>query len=390
MQNCNVPDSINKIWIKIPHKIKATFFSCFITGLITHFFVLTNHLPNHDYVSELFTKMDKLDQGRWFLAYPCALSSTFSMPWVNGILAIAYISAAACLVVSLLKIDKTIYCALVSVIMITFPVMACSFLFMFSADGVAFCIMLSCLAAFLAERYKFGYLYAIVPLTLSLGGYQAEFGVAAGLFILILITEILRGETHWKKTLFKGVRFLGTLAASIITYFVVVKLTTQSSGLSAYKGIDEMGQISLSEMPRLIVRAYGSIAAYFLLDWRDLHYSFMPVVFAMSFFACTVLLVMLCIKKKIHKEPVKLICLIALLILFPLGCNVVYLMASVWAHLLMIYGTVLVPVFLLTVADQFTIHNSQLRNGAKLINQRANGFRLFKMCYVSSLHWRLF
>lgn len=364
MQNSlsyNVTDSMNKIWCRIPRKIKATFFSCFAMGLITHAFMLTNKLPNHDDITQTFDDLSfTVSSGRWFTVFPASISSTFSMPWVNGILCIIYISVAACFVVSLLKINRIIYCALISGIMVSFPVVAATLTYMQSADPYFFSLMLACFGAFLAGRYKFGYLYAILPLTLSMGIYQSYFSAAAGLLIMILINEVLKDELPWKKTLFKGLRFLGTLGASMAAYFVMVKITTIGKGLTSYAGIDQMGSISLPDLPASIFRSYQFLIGFYLGNWRRVHYSFAGIIFAFSFLACAGLMVLWCVRKKLHKEPVKLIFLAALIILLPLSCNIVYVMnPNGPIHDLMIYGMALVPVFLLTVVDQFTIRNSQ-------------------------------
>ena len=347
---------------KIPRRIKTTFFLCFAVGLITHMFMLTNKLPNHDDIDQTFNTLDfMISSGRWFSPVPAAISSTFSMPWVNGLLCIVYISAASCFVVSLLKINQTVYCALIGTVMIAFPAISATLLFMQCADAYCFALMLACFAAFLAGTYRpLGYIYAVVPLTLSLGIYQAYFGVTSGLMIMVLMIEVLKNETPFKRLLLKGVQFAVTLGASLVMYLAMVKITTMNRGLTSYQGINRMGRISLSELPGSVVKAYKSIFEYFLSNKGWAHYPFMPAVFWVSFLSCASLLVMWCIKKNIHKEPIKMILLISLIALFPLGCNIIYVItpSRTIIHDLMIYGMVLVPVFLVTVADQFTIHNS--------------------------------
>ena len=379
-----VADSINKLWNRIPRKIKVTFFSCFAMGLITHVFMLTNKLPNLDDVTQTFSSLgSRVSSGRWFLGFATAISSTFSMPWVNGILCIVYISIAACFVVSLLKINQIIYSVLIAGLMISLPVVSATLTYMQSADAYFFSLLLACFAAFLAGRYKFGHLYAIIPLTFSTGIYQAYFGVAAGLLVLILIIDILTDHMPCKKTLIKGICFLGTLGGSMAMYFAVVKITTLKKGLNSYGGIDKMGQVSRSDLIYAMIRAYKSVAGYFIGNSRTVHYLFMEILFAASFLMCAGLIVLLCIKKKMHKEPVKLLFLAVLVILFPLVCNLIYVMSPQGTiHYLMIYGLVLVPVFLLTVVDFHSVIHTPDENepvqksvgvagfGTILINQK--------------------
>ncbi len=352
------PIVISNLWRKIPRHIKITFFTAIAVGIVVHAFMLTNKLPNHDDLAHLFSAIDFREHGRWFLTYPGGISGLFSMPWVNGVLAILYIAVAACLVVSCLNMRQSIYCALTAAMMVSFPVVAGTLNYMQWADAFFFCMMLACLAAFLASRYKYGYIAGIAPLVLSLGGYQAYFGVAVTLLLIVLIFEILQNQTPWKKTLFKGLRFLGMLGVSMALYLIIVRLTTPETGLTSYMGVDKIGQIPLSELPRLIVAPYILISLFFRFDPLGFHYPFIEVIF----FACAcisaALVALWCARTKLYKEPIKLALLVVLLALFPVGCFIVALMNPSDIHALMIYSVVMVPIFALNILDAYANQGS--------------------------------
>ena len=342
--------ALKMIWQKIPFHIKVTFFSALLAGIIVHAFMLTNKLPNSDDVSQLVHNMNQLRSGLWFLCFPAGISGIFSLPWVNGILSTLYIAVSACLLVSCFAVRDTVTCALTSGLMVSFPTITSTLTYMQASDGYGFSLLLACLSVWLAQRYRYGFAVAVLPLTLSLGIYQAYYGVAAGMFVMVLIFEILRNQTAWQKTLLKGLRFVCTLACSVILYLGIVKITTASTGLHSYMDKDQMGQIPLSELPLLIYRAYGSGFYYFVLDGWGLHFPFMRFVFAVLILLCCVLLALWCAKQGIHKEPLKLTLLLVLIALFPLACNIIFVMAPYGAHILMIYGTILLPLFALFVA----------------------------------------
>ena len=347
-------DAIKKTWRKIPGNIKVGFFSAFAIGLLTHMFMLTNSLPNED---ELISVVGNLEwatnvNGRWFLSSVAAFSSIFSMPWVNGMLSILYLSVSVCLIIETTQVKRYLNCILIAGILVTFPVVAGLFTFMQHSDPYSFSILLSCLAVFLANRYKFGYLFAIIPLVLSLAIYQTFFAVAAALFIMILILEILKNQESLQKTITKAIRFFVTLGAGMVIYLLSIRVL-YPDGLTPYQNIDQMGQISISELPSSVLRAYWEIMRFFLRDSRGFHCSFMVYIFILSFIACGVLIILLCYKKQILKEPVKMLLLSALLLLFPLGCNIVYVMGAVWVHEIMIFGTVFIPVFLIIITDLY-------------------------------------
>ena len=347
-------DAIKNLWQKIPANIKVAFFSAFIIGLFTHFFMITNALPNHDEAKSLVGNLEWATSvnGRWALSYAAAISSIFSMPWVNGLLSIIYLSIAVCLIISTLRVKGYLYIVLISGVAITMPTIAGIFTYMQHAAPFILSAMLACLAAFLAERYKYGFIFATIPVVLSLAIYQSFYSITAVILILVLILDVLNNQTTWQKTLLKGVRFVITLAASMMIYLISVRIF-YPDGLSDYQGLDRMGQMPLSDLPNRVFTAYWEILRFFLVDSRNFHYSFMDIVFVLAFVSCAALIILWCVKQKIYKEPLKLLLLGALLILFPLACNMIYVMGARWIHDLMIYSTVFVLVFLIVIADLY-------------------------------------
>jgi hypothetical protein len=344
-------DFLKSAWHKIPPVVKAAFISALAIGLITHSFMFTNKLPNHDELAQMVGQFNHANLGRWFLQYPLRISGIFSMPWVNGLLSVLYLSVAAGLVVHTIKIKNAVFAAMVAALVVTMPTVAGTMTYMMMADPFFFALMLACLGAFLAERCKWGFVFAVVPIVLSLGIYQSYFGLAAGLMMLVLINNALKTNSTWDDLLIKGVKFAVALAVSMVMYLIIVQLAAPPEGLTDYQGVNQMGRIPLSQIPGDILTAYLRMASFFLTDSRNFHYSFMSYVFIFSGVMCAVLLILWCRWKKIYKSLAKTLVLVFLLILFPLALNIVYLMDAAIVHDLMIYPTVLVLVFLLLTVD---------------------------------------
>jgi hypothetical protein len=237
--------------------------------------------------------------------------------------------------------------------MVTIPMVAGFFTYLSGAPTNIMSIMLACLSAFIAKRYKYGYIIGIIPIVLSLALYQIALGVTAALMILILILEILDNKTPWYKTLIKGFKFLATLIGGLILYLLSIMLLYPEGMDGNYQGIGQMGQIDLLNLPYQIRSAYYEIIKFFLLDTRNYHSALMNYAFILAFIACAVLIVLWCIKHKIYKDPLKTVLLAVLLILYPLACNLIYLMGPHWIHDLMIYATVLIPVFIIIIIDLY-------------------------------------
>lgn len=71
---------------------KVAFFSAIIIGFLTHMYVFTNMLPNHDGVNNIYDAQRKFYSGRFFLSPVSGISSYFDLPWINGTLGILYLA----------------------------------------------------------------------------------------------------------------------------------------------------------------------------------------------------------------------------------------------------------------------------------------------------------
>jgi hypothetical protein len=354
----DTPDNtIKRIWQRIPTYIKAAFASAFLVGMFCHGYMMANKLPNHDDMSRLYNNNDTWRWGRWFLPIPSAVGSALSLPMINGMLTILYIAVAACLLLACLRITNTLVSVLVAGLMVSFPVTTATFTYMYVVDAYLFALLLACLAVFLAERYKYGFVFAVIPLTLSLGCYQAYFGVAVGLMVMVLLFDTMNSQFDLRSILFKGVKFVGTLVASVLVYLGITRLAVSLRGveLNPYMGIDQMGSISPSSLLSAIGEAYQGVFRFFFtagdleLWYYHIHNKLAVLLFIAAFVFSGFLLVLWGIRIQIHRDGKRLLLLLALLILLPLGSSAVFLMGSSWKHLLMLYGLVLVLCFPLAV-----------------------------------------
>ncbi|MCL2544402.1 MAG: glucosyltransferase domain-containing protein [Clostridia bacterium] len=352
-----------KWWKRIPAHIKITFFAAVVIGFLTHTFMLTNKLVNHDDVEQLFHTMHyAIESGRWLLWLPAAFSTSWAMPWVNGVLGILYLAVAACFIAALLRIKTPLYCVLLAALMVTFPAIAATFAYMNCADAYFFAVMLNCMAAYFTVRYRFGFCAGALLLACGLGIYQAYFSVAAGLFVAVLILDLLRGEGA-KRTLLRGALYAGTLAAAMAAYFVMVRLTA-GDNLTSYQGINEMGRIRPSHLPILVRRAYEGVSHYFVDNRYSDHFPAMRYLFLILGAASVGLFGWLVARKKTYRNLGGFLLLCLLAVLFPLACNLVFIMQGVafYPHLLMIYGLILLPVFCLALLQRT---GEEINKGAK-------------------------
>lgn len=339
------------LWGRIPSHIKLTFASAIVCGLAAHLYMFTNKFTNHDDVGSLFGNSYGAASGRWLRPFVLPLSGGTSMPWLVGLMSLLCLAAVACLTVSLLRIRRPLGCIAASAILTTFPVVLSTFTYMYSAFAYFFSLLLAALGAWTAVRWRWwGIALGAVSIALSLSIYQSYLPVAAALMVGALLLEVLDGEHTFKELFLNGVRLLSTLIAGLILYMVSVRVSTGGKGLVNYMGLQDMGRISLRDLPKQIAAAYTKPVQFFWLDEFQCHFRGLKYALALAAVATVVLLAVLLWKKRLG--PARTVLAAALFLAFPLAADLIYIMVpNAYVHSLMIYGLCYLLLLPLSLAE---------------------------------------
>lgn len=344
------------LWQKIPAPVKWAFFSAVVFGLITHLYMFTNKLPNHDDVRYLFDLNYGVQSGRWFLPIVADFSSGFSMPWVIGVLSILGLALTACVTVCLCRIQKPLACVIVSALLVSFPSVAATFTYLFTADAYFFGLFLAALAAYTAMRWKwYGCLVSILLISLSLGIYQSYYSVTVVLMVLALIFDALDQKAGFLKLFLKGVLSLLTLILGMIGYIAAVRFTTRQVGLTDYMGLSDMGNVSPADIPALIAKCYSTYDDYFFHNTMGWNVDHLDTLLLLALLCAMLLLLLLLIQRRIG--VLRSLLVIVLILLYPLAGNLIHLMVNGGeVHYLMTYGAIyllVLPVALASKASEY-------------------------------------
>lgn len=183
---------VQKYYRRIPNKDKRVFACTFFVSLLTHLFFMVNFIPNHDSFYFFYEDQDIVTSGRWFLTYAAGISSYFHLQWVNGLLAIVYISVTAVLIVKMLEIDNVFLGCLVGVVIGVYPSIMYTFTYMFAADAYCLAMLMATAAAYLivGDNWKKRLIGGAI-LGFAIGIYQAYLSFAMLLIILWLVSQAL-------------------------------------------------------------------------------------------------------------------------------------------------------------------------------------------------------
>lgn len=353
---------------KINAYAKLAFLASFFAGLLTHGFMLLNKIPFYDDIGLLFHTGGTYKNGRWFLGIIGALEyrtfgGNYSTPMFKGLIALVLISLSAALIVSIFKIENKIYIFLLSALMVVYPAVTVIFGYMFMAQCFTLAMFLGVLAVYLTLRCKYGYVFGMGCICLSLGLYQAYLAVPCVLFLLILINDLFE-EKEFVKVFKIAISYLLTLAGGLAVYFVINKafLLIKRVELTNYQGISDMGQTTVGDLFARIGTAYRYFLTVPFADYQGMNTSLLMK----GLFGVSILLIIFIIGLNIYKikNVWNKLLLAVIMFLLPMAVNLIYLMCDedkVYIHGLMVYSGVfilLMPLLLLYM------HNRNADNNA--------------------------
>ena len=328
--------------------------SAFSAGLAAYLFVFTNKLLNLDEIAGLFGKGESISSGRWALALTSFLFPDLSMPWINGVLSLLLLTAAACLTVRIFEIKNPLWQVLLGALLVVFPSQIVTFSYMFTCAPYALAVLLAVGSAYVllccAGRWR--YAAACVMLTLSLGIYQAYLSVAASWCVVYLLKRTLDGEWDERGIVRCGVTCLAYLALSLAAYFVINKLVMLASHTEYNSYADASFQTDIKSILFGLRVAYTAFLGYF---YRGYYHLVASDVSKLMHYVCLVLVTfefaMWFVKDRPGRARGALAA--ALLVLLPLSVNCLYVI-SAQRHTLMLYSFTAVYILAAVAAGSLT------------------------------------
>ncbi|MBR4580397.1 MAG: glucosyltransferase domain-containing protein [Lachnospiraceae bacterium] len=335
--------------------IMIPFLTTIVVGLLVHFPVMAGNLPNADAMSNFYFDQNMVTSGRWFLTIACGFSSYYDLKWLIGLLSIFFLAVSAVLLTELFETEDKVAMGLTGALLVSFPAVSATFAYMYTADGYFMAFALSVLAVLLSKRYKkVGWLFGAVALAFSMGTYQAYLAATILLCLFDLILMCMENRKP-KDTLLQCVRYLGMGVLGGILYYVILKicLFAQGKELDTYQGINNMGKVSLSSLPGMILGAYRDFAGFLRSGKIFLLNGFSYAALILLFGTALISAVILMTRTKAIRKWYQLLIIVICVIMIPVGCNIILLIsAEAFYHLLMRMQWGLFPIMAVIITER--------------------------------------
>ena len=318
---------------------------CMIVGALCYMFALTNKLVNHDDVFTLFFKGGTLSLGRWGLGLLDSVFPDYSMPWINGVLTLLFMSVSVCVMLDVFRIQNKLVQSLLAGCVIAFPSLIGTMTYMFTAAPYALAFLLSVAAvAMLRRSLKTGFLPAVVLMILSLSIYQSYVAVSTGFLVLLLIRDLLYGEDV-VPTVRRGLWYVGFLILSLGIYYGATMVFNRFLGTSFNSYATGNLSFDFRSIPADIVQAYVTFARCITEGFQGLLPTPFSRVVHWIFLAVSAVLLVLWAGKQSRPRTGRFLLLGALLAILPLAVCCMHLFTSEDAvHTLVLYSFICIYV----------------------------------------------
>lgn len=312
---------------KIRPSVRWAFEMTILVGILVHFYSMSHKFFNYFEMGNIFSKMPFLQEdtvalGRWFMPIATNLFTSFSMPVWNTLISLFYMAVASALIVDLLQIRSRVYGVLFGLCFVTFPGVTCVLSYGVNCDEITLALLLAVLAAYLFFKVRYGIIWGMILLCLSLASYQPYMSLTIGVIYMMLFMKAYREKLEWKPFLILIGRSALMLAAGFLLYYALLQAMVAGLGitLSDYHGVDSMTSFTPKGIAKGLVYSYGYFLAYFFST--EYIYTIgrivINVIGGIAFFA---LLIRRTREQKAEGSKVSVLWMWVLLCFLPLGCN---------------------------------------------------------------------
>lgn len=355
----NPQEALHIIKNKVKPQWKLAFCATLVIGILTHTMIFINDIPNHDGLASMYFDQNMITSGRWFLTIATGISSYFTLPWLIGLLSLLFLGLTAVVLIELLEIKCSVTIVAISGLLVTFPALASTFSYLFTADGYMLALFLATIAVYLTKRYKSGFIIGGICLAFSLGIYQAYLSFAMLLCLYQVFVIALLDEKKIEK-IKKIVRFIymGVIGGSLYYGILQLLLWIQGVELSSYQGIngiDTSGMVTtVANTENVWIKVYHDFLGFFFKGNVIFNNSFSAVSMILIVVSVIVVLLMLVTKKKLWKSPYFYIMGLGGIVVIPIITNSILIISpEVYYHLIMKYHYILFAILGIAFVERY-------------------------------------
>ncbi len=354
---------MSKFKLKINKKeIEMLKFTAIITALImivAHGFCYFNLLYSHDsliIIHNDFNYNNSLRIGRFLIPVWTYIRGEYYPPLLIGVISIIIMILAIYFICKIFSLDKKRDVFIVALLLCT-----CSTITFLNAtyinysDMYIFAFFLQILAVYFFQKNNQLSLLTIPILIISFAIYNCYLGVSLGLYIGLLIKDLLN-KVDWKIVLKKGIKFVIFVILSLILYILCSKLVSYLCNISLtneYNSINRALEFdNFSALIKCFKDTYTTYFVYFLVPFT-FH---IKIAYILHMFVALVAIYLM-IKKTVNINRVRntklyVFLIILLCLVIPFALNVIYFITDGIVHGLMVFAINITYIYIICLISK--------------------------------------
>ncbi len=329
---------------------------------------------------------------RWLAGIINWLTAGSNIKWLDGGLTIIFLAISVSFICEVLQLRKKLSFFLVAgVCVIHESVFFAHFYYPF---GFVIVLMITCASVVVWYKEKHKLLARVIftslliALSLSAYGSYTPFGIT--LVIIVLVTNLLKGESY-RKLFFRGLEYLVSFLAGMGIYYAIVRALMVITGeqIQAYMGEDRLVTgFTIGELFQFIAIAYKKAFQYFTGIFVHWHPGYVMMPSALSVVLIIVFMIVFAMeiiknKDKLHDVGAKAL-LAFLIVVFPLAAGLIYVLAFNNVHFLMLFSFAGIYMAYIKLADE-VVDEGKLRTVAASIIAIGLIFAIYRGALVTNL-----
>lgn len=332
----------------------------YIFGIMAYAVVFVNPYYVHDHwkiaspmTMDLF--LSGIGGSRWFSGFTTIATFGVVLPWLSGLIGLAFIGASVFFVVETLNIKSEIGILLVSGMMTVNRTLVFSNLYGGLHD-FTIALFFACFSAYYMARCdsKKSLIFAVLGITMSLATYGVYVAVAIVLVAFDIFSRLLDGEGSIK--LFKKTGlYISITSVGFVIYYIILRVLMKLTNNSLYpiQGREKLGSVheTTKGVLSVIPQSYKLSIKYYLEQGR----SVFPPVLNILIISFAVALVAIIVIKQLKNQRIgvlQLIYLGVIVIIMPFLLGLPNILSMGNMHVLMDYVYVIPYVFAVVIAEK--------------------------------------
>lgn len=330
----------------------------FLWGLFAHGYAFCGNLVSHDslreFHSEILGNEIKMGSGRIMTPiYRDLLGSDVTLPWMMGLLALLWIGLAVFLIVRLFRVESKVTAVLIAGVCATnIAVSSTTATYIHDLDSYMFSMLCAVVAVHIWRNHALGWLLGSVFIAGSLGIYQSFVFVAVTLAMLVCIFDLL-DEKPFAKVFLNGIKAVLMLLLGGILYYLLMKVMLSLAGMELvggeYNSLDRMTTLASVSIVGQVTSAYQDFFSRLFNAYSGYPSILVKGGTLVLLIGCLIVVAAGLMGHKVRVAE-KVLCAV-LVLLLPLGMNMIHVLTVGKNHDLMTYPIWLFYVMALLLAD---------------------------------------